>query len=211
MPRTASTSSNRTTRAKTPARTTRKQSKDAFAILMEDHKRVQKMFKQFEKMDREDGEAMRELVETACRELELHATLEEELFYPMLRESLDDERMEMLEEAEIEHGTAKQLMAALRELQPDDPKYAATFTVLGEYVKHHVEEEESEIFKQAKKAKIDAQSLGEEIQSRRMQMESGGAMDEDEDGGVRNEAGVKEMDVEDEEDMEPAQPRRRSR
>jgi len=147
-------------------------------MLQEDHKRVQKMFKQFGRMDREDTEAMQELVETVCHELEVHTTLEEELFYPALREALDEEQMEMLEEAWIEHDSAKQLIAALQELQPDDAKYAATFTVLGEYVNHHIEEEESEIFKQARKAKLDTQALGEEMLARREELMNGGAASE---------------------------------
>ncbi len=205
MPRTATASRSQTTRSNaSPARSARSRTKDAFALLQEDHKRVKKMFKQFEKLDREDSESMQELVATVCQELEVHATIEEEIFYPALREALDEEQMEMLEEAWVEHDTAKQLIAALSELQPDDPKYAATFTVLGEYVNHHVEEEESEIFKQARKAKLDVQALGEELQARKEQLMNG-AM------GGNASARKSEMGVADEEDMERAAPKRRGR
>jgi hemerythrin-like domain-containing protein len=218
-----STSSSRTggrTAGKTAARrTSSKRSKtDVLSILQDDHKRVQKLFKQFEKADRDDSEAMREIAEQACAELEMHAALEEELFYPALREAIDEEEMELMEEARVEHDTAKQLIAQLRELQPGDARYAATFTVLGEYVMHHVEEEESDIFKQAKKAKLDLEALGEQLQERRAQMQGGmdsGGMQAEggngESGEAPHEIPVKDMDIEDEEDMEPARPRSGSR
>ena len=213
MPRAGTSTTNRTAKSAqtttSRASASRGRSKDAFALLQEDHKRVQKMFKQFEKLDhQEDTEEMRALVDTACQELEMHAALEEEVFYPALREAIGEEQMELMEEAEIEHDTAKQLIASLREMQPGDPKYAATFTVLGEYVKHHVEEEESEMFKQAKKAKLDVQALGEELKTRRNSMMAGGEESEDENGPA---LGGKAMEIEDEEDMERASPRRRSR
>jgi len=156
------------------ARTTKSGSRkghaeDAFTLLEEDHKRVQKLFKQFEKLDPDDEEACRELVETACEELEIHTTIEEEIFYPALREAL--EKADILDEAEVEHDSAKVLIEQLRSLEPSDPKYAATFTVLGEYVNHHIEEEESEMFKQAKKAKVDVDALGQQMLTRRGELE----------------------------------------
>lgn len=195
MPRTSTQSTTRRSTSRS------RKSTDAYSLLQEDHKRVQKIFKQFEKLDREDSEAMREMVETACAELELHAQLEEELFYPALREAGDEEKSHLLDEAEVEHDSAKQLIAQLRELQPDDPRYAATFTVLGEYVNHHIEEEEGDIFKLAKKAKLDAEALGEAIAERKQQMQG-----EDVDADS-----AKDMDIEDEADMEPGDGKSSSR
>lgn len=185
---------------------------DVLAILQDDHKRVQKLFRQFEKADREDGEALREIAEQACADLELHAALEEEIFYPALRDAIDAGELELMEEAGIEHDTAKQLIAQLRELSPGQPKYAATFTVLSEYVKHHVEEEESQIFKHAKRAKLDLQALGEQMQVRRGELEaeaeggvqSGGNGGKERSGRAAAEIPVKDMDIDDEADMEPA-------
>lgn len=209
MPRTSTQSSTRRNEGGTRRTTSRsRKSTDAFSLLEEDHKRVQKMFKQFEKLDREDTDAMRELVETACAELELHAQIEEELFYPALREAGDEEKSHLLDEAEVEHDSAKQLIAQIRELQPDDPRYAATFTVLGEYVNHHIEEEEGDLFKLAKKAKVDAEALGEAIAERKQQMQ--GEDGEDEEGGP-SEVPVKQMDIEDEADMEPGDSKSSSR
>jgi hemerythrin-like domain-containing protein len=209
----ASRSGAKTAKRRAPA----KQAKnDVLAILQADHKRVQKLFKQFEKADREDPEALRGIAEQACMELQIHAKLEEEIFYPALREAIDPEEMEMMDEASVEHDSAKQLIAQLRELEPSDDKYAATFTVLGEYVQHHVEEEEKEMFKQARRAKLDMQALGEQIQERRAQLKGateGGAHADAAPGAARGgkqqaprEIEVKAMDVEDEADMEPAAP-----
>jgi hemerythrin-like domain-containing protein len=113
--------------------------------LKEDHKRAKQAFRQAEKLDaEEDGEELREIVEQTCAELEVHARLEEEAFYPVAREVLKE--ADLIDEAEVEHGSAKALIAQLREMGPENEKYAATFKVLGEYINHHVKEEETEIF-----------------------------------------------------------------
>ncbi|NEX60373.1 hemerythrin domain-containing protein [Noviherbaspirillum galbum] len=176
MPRSTATKSSaktaRKTAAKAPARAARARSRkepDAIDMLKEDHKKVLDMFKQFEKMKEDDDDDARQLlVEAACAELTVHAQLEEELFYPALREALDDQ--DMLDEAEVEHASAKQLIAELNAMQPGDDLYNAKFTVLGEYVKHHVEEEEKEMFKQVTKAKMDLEQLTEDMMQRRLEL-----------------------------------------
>ena len=113
--------------------------------LKEDHKRARQAFRAAEKLDpEEDAEELKEIVDQTCAELEVHATLEEELFYPVAREVLKE--ADLIDEAEVEHNSAKALIAQLREMSPEDEKYAATFKVLGEYVNHHIKEEENEIF-----------------------------------------------------------------
>ncbi len=113
--------------------------------LKEDHKRVRQAFREAEKLDaEEDGEELKEIVDQTCAELEVHAQLEEELFYPAAREALKE--ADLVDEAEVEHNSAKALIAQLREMSPEDEKYAATFKVLGEYVNHHIKEEENEMF-----------------------------------------------------------------
>ena len=141
-------------------------------MLMDDHRRVQKLFKDFEKADRADAESLRELVETACMELQIHSMLEEELFYPALRSALSsDETDERLNRAEVEHEAADELIAKLQELSPDDVMYCAYFAVLGEYVRHHIREEEKELFPQAEKAAaLDLQQLGEDMRRRREEL-----------------------------------------
>ncbi|WP_119154871.1 hemerythrin domain-containing protein [Caldimonas tepidiphila] len=142
---------------------------EILAMLKDDHKRVRKAFRDFEKLDvHEDAEAVEALVQRACSELELHAALEEELFYPAARDAMREE--DLLDEAEVEHMTAKMLIGQLKGMGADDEKFAATFTVLGEYVKHHVKEEEKELFEQLMRARIDWPSLLEEMQQRRTEL-----------------------------------------
>jgi hemerythrin-like domain-containing protein len=147
---------------------TRSKSAEAINMLKEDHDRVEKAFKEFEKLDREDTETVRQLVATVCEELKIHTTLEEEIFYPAVREAIDDE--DLMNEASVEHETAKMLIEQLENMQPDDPNYYATFTVLGEYVMHHVEEEEKEMFPAAKKTDLDFESLAQQMKERKEEL-----------------------------------------
>lgn len=165
------------------ARTARRA--DVLAILKDDHDRVKKLFRRFERM--KDGDAqMSQLVEQACRELEIHAMLEEELFYPRIRERIRES--DLVEEAEVEHESAKHLIHQLKRLDAEDPKYAATFAVLAEYVQHHVREEENEIFPQVRRARIDLVAMGEELQARRQELlESGEFATVGAPGGVDRE------------------------
>jgi iron-sulfur cluster repair protein YtfE (RIC family) len=111
---------------------------------------------------------MQELVQEVCNELKVHTTLEEEIFYPAVREAIEDE--DIMNEAQVEHDSAKELISQLEGMKPDDPMYAAIFTVLGEYVMHHVKEEESEMFPQAKKSEIDLMALAEQMAARKEEL-----------------------------------------
>jgi hemerythrin-like domain-containing protein len=149
----------------------RKSSKTETAIdlLKEDHEKVKKAFKEFEKMDRSDSETVRQLVKTVCDDLRVHTTIEEEIFYPAVRGAIDDE--DIMNEAAVEHESAKQLIEQLENMEPDDPNYHATFTVLGEYVMHHVKEEEGEMFPEAKKAEdLDLEELGAQMKTRKEEL-----------------------------------------
>ena len=136
----------------------------AVELLKEQHDKVKKAFKEFEKLGREDAEAQQQLVQRVCEDLKLHTTLEEELFYPAAREAIDDE--DILNEAQVEHETAKMLIEQLENMGPEDPNFHATFTVLGEYVVHNVKEEEGEMFPQVKKTDLDLEELGARMRSR---------------------------------------------
>jgi hemerythrin-like domain-containing protein len=137
-------------------------------LLTEDHRKVQKMFDEFNKLENGDMEEKEDLVRMACTELRIHAMLEEEIFYPAVREELDEKSL--IDEAEVEHTVAKQLIGELEEMSPDEDLYDAKFTVLGEYVKHHIAEEEKEIFPKAKRAKVDMQALGEQLEKRKQEL-----------------------------------------
>ena len=141
---------------------------DAIELLKTDHANVKKAFKEFEKLDHEDTATMKELVAMVCAELKVNTTIEEEIFYPAVREAIDDE--DLMNEAQVEHSSAKDLIRQLERMGVDDPLYAATFTVLGEYVNHHVEEEESEMFPQVRKLKLDLDALGRKMAARKEEL-----------------------------------------
>ena len=158
--------------------------RSAIEMLTQDHKRVQKLFKDFEKVDRADEEALRELVETACLELQIHAMLEEEIFYPAVRAQSEGSAEDFLNESEIEHEACDDLIARLHELEPDDPMYCAYFGVLVKFVKHHIKDEEHVLFPLAGKLKLDLNQLGEDMRARREELfaEMERAEDEGEEG-----------------------------
>jgi hemerythrin superfamily protein len=162
MPRTAARAS------KTKARSTSRRAPNAINLLTEDHAKVRKMFKQFEKMKEkmDDGEKS-ELVQQICMELTLHTQVEEEIFYPAAREAIEEQ--DLLDEAEVEHASAKELISQLQSMQPRDELYDAKVTVLGEYVEHHVKEEEKEMFPKVRKARLDLELLAEQIEERKQQ------------------------------------------
>jgi hemerythrin superfamily protein len=146
----------------TSQKSTAAKANNAIAMLTDDHKKVKKLFKEFDKLKEKGDAADKEaLVEQICMELTMHAELEEELFYPAAREAIDDD--DMMNEAEVEHASAKDLIEQLQALDSSDSTYDAKVTVLGEYVNHHVEEEEKEMFPKVKKAKLDLEALGEEM------------------------------------------------
>jgi hypothetical protein len=136
-------------------------------MLREDHQRVKKAFKTAEKLhEQEEHEELQALVEQTCAELQVHSRLEEDLFYPAAREAVKDE--DLIEEAEVEHASAHSLIEQLQAMSPDDPKYMATFTVLGEYTKHHIKEEESQLFEQLSTGRSKVQ--WEELQQQMLTM-----------------------------------------
>jgi hemerythrin-like domain-containing protein len=151
------------------------ESTDAIALLTADHEAVKGMFKRFEDM-KDDPSAeseKRELVQRICAELTVHTTIEEEIFYPALRDAIDAD--DLVDEAEVEHASAKDLIEQLEGASPGDEQYDAKVKVLSELVEHHIEEEESEMFPKAKKA-IDVDLVGMELAARKHEL---AAPDED--------------------------------
>jgi hemerythrin superfamily protein len=143
---------------------------DAISVLMQDHREVEGMFKEFEKAkEGEDESAKSEIVKRVCAALTVHAEIEEEIFYPAVRGEIEDD--DTMDEAEVEHGSIKDLVAQLEEMDPGDSLYDAKMTVLSEYVKHHVKEEEGEMFPKVKKADLDLTALGAELVDRKREVE----------------------------------------
>jgi hemerythrin superfamily protein len=134
---------------------------NALELLRRDHQEVQSMFHRFEQADsKEEDELCRNLIEA----LRTHARIEEEVFYPYVREATD--RLDLLEEASVEHEAAKQLMDEA-ESDDDGLHRRAVMRVLGEYVGHHIREEEEKIFPLVEKMGVDLQALGEELAARK--------------------------------------------
>jgi hemerythrin superfamily protein len=132
--------------------------KAVLGMLMDDHRKVKKLFKEFK--SEKDSARKEEIVREACTELTVHAEIEEQQFYPFLREQDENTFGDLLDEAKVEHESAKQLIAQLLEMGPDDPLYDARFTVLGEYVSHHITEEEDELFPKVIAKKVELKELG---------------------------------------------------
>jgi len=148
---------------------TRRTKNDAIKLLTADHAKVKKMFKEFEKLSKKDDEeGKQELATQICQELTVHAQLEEEIFYPAAREAIEDE--DLMNEAVVEHNSAKELIAQIQSMGASDPMFDATVKVLGEYVNHHIEEEQNEIFPKVEKAKVDLEEIGAEIAQRKEEL-----------------------------------------
>jgi hemerythrin superfamily protein len=145
------------------------QAQDAIALLMADHKKVKKLFSDFDKLKEEGSdEDKAAIVDQICSELKIHTELEEEIFYPAVRKAIDDS--DLMDEALVEHAGAKDLIAQLEDASPDDDLYDAKVTVLGEQIDHHVKEEEGDMFPKAKKAKVDTEALGATMLKRKMEL-----------------------------------------
>jgi len=136
-------------RKNTKGKNNTRQSEDAIAMLKADHQKVKALFEKYE--DAGDGQtrAKQHIVEEVFMELEIHTRLEEEIFYPAFDAAADIEGEKFIAESIEEHQVVKNLMEEMRELDPDDERYEAKFTVLMENVRHHIEEEEDEMFPEA--------------------------------------------------------------
>jgi hemerythrin superfamily protein len=156
--------------AKKSSASARAASTDATALLQRDHAEVKKLFEEFDRLaeDEADGEERRALAEQICTMLTAHATIEEEIFYPAARDAEVDS--DLLDEAEVEHNSAKELIAQIESMSPDDELYDAKVKVLGEYVDHHVQEEEGELFPQCRRAKMDLAGLAGELAERKAEL-----------------------------------------
>jgi hemerythrin superfamily protein len=141
---------------------------DAIVLLKQEHGDVKKLFTAYQKLaDSEASAAQRlKIAIEICDALTLHTTIEEEIFYPAMREATDAAKAE-LDEAEVEHASVKALVAQIEAMDPDDALFDATVKVLGEYVTHHVKEEEGEMFPKAKKAGLELAEIGEQMRARK--------------------------------------------
>jgi hemerythrin-like domain-containing protein len=147
--------------------------KDACDLLDADHRAVKKMFKEYEELTnsraRNTAQKKMDLARQICNELTVHAQIEEEIFYPALREALKE--TDLVAEAEVEHQSAKDLIAQIESMGEADEMFDAKVTVLGEYIDHHVKEERNEMFPKARSnRKLDLVAMRDELQARKEEL-----------------------------------------
>jgi hemerythrin superfamily protein len=130
--------------------------KDAIALLKADHEAVSQMFTEYESLRSADKK--KALVAKICMALSVHAQIEEEIFYPAVKDALKDKVL--VPEATVEHAGVKDLIAQIEGIEPDGEMYDAKVKVLSEYVKHHVKEEQNEMFPKVKASSLDIVDLG---------------------------------------------------
>lgn len=140
--------------------------KDAIALLKEDHRAVEKLFKQFEEAK---GDGRKEkLARRICLELSIHTRIEEEIFYPACKGQIEED---LIKEAYVEHDAAKLLIAEIEAGSgASDEFFDAKVQVLSEQIEHHVDEEEKELFPEVRKADLDLKSLGEQLSTRKREL-----------------------------------------
>ncbi|MGM9480248.1 hemerythrin domain-containing protein [Roseateles sp. NT4] len=167
----AKASKGASTKTAPAAKAGRSDAPDAIELLMTDHREVKALFKEYDKLVKAEADAGEKQVVAAqiCVMLTAHATAEEELFYPRAREVLGEDE-DLVDEADVEHASAKELIAQIEAGSPDDPLYDAKVKVLGEYIDHHVKEEEGEMFPKVRKSDLDLDAIGEEIAARKAEL-----------------------------------------
>lgn len=162
--------------ASTTTRTTPKnmaepqQGVDAISLLIEDHENVKSMFEQYEALGDRAHVTKKRLATQICTELTKHATAEEEIFYPAVRAAGGKDKDDMVDEAVVEHASAKELIAQILAMEADEDLFDAKVKVLSELIEHHVQEEEGEMFPKARKAGLDLEMLGQQIAERKAQI-----------------------------------------
>jgi len=153
--------------------TTRRATPDACSLLDTDHKNVKKLFTVYDDLAHSRSasapDKKRELAMQICMELQVHTQIEEEIFYPALREAISE--TDLLDEAEVEHASAKELIAQIQDATEIDEKFDAKVKVLGEYIDHHVKEERNEIFVKARAARgLDLVAMREQLAQRKEEL-----------------------------------------
>ena len=153
--------------------TTKRSAPDACSLLDADHRKVKKMFGEYETLTKSKaasaGQKRRELANEICLELTVHAQIEEQIFYPALRQAIKS--TDLLDEAKVEHATVKDLIAQLESASGVDEMFDAKVKVLGEYIDHHVKEERNEIFVQARAARgLDLVAMREQLAARKEEL-----------------------------------------
>lgn len=137
-------------------------SQDAIVLLKADHQEAKDLFEEFERIkEHGDNDRKMEIVREVCGALLIHMEIEEKIFYPKVRQKIDDG--DLMNEALVEHSGAKDLIAQIGKIKPSDPMFDAKVKVLSEQIEHHVDEEETDMFPKARAAGIDMTALGAQL------------------------------------------------
>lgn len=149
--------------------------RDAVALLMADHKEVAKLFAAYGRArTKKDAETKSRLAAQICQALTVHAAIEEEIFYPDVEPALGKAGPDMIGEATVEHGSLKMLIAELEGMSVSDKLFDPTVKVLQEYVEHHVEEEETEMFPKVRRTRLDLVEIGRQLAARKQELSTTG-------------------------------------
>ena len=161
----------KTSRPQSPNRKkeTQAASPSAIDLLEQDHREVEEWFDEYDEL-KEDDNRKGQLAEKICLALKVHAQIEEEIFYPQAREATKDN--DLIDEALVEHATVKKLIGEIEAMEVNEELYDAKMRVLGEMVKHHINEEEEELFPELEAAKMDLNAVGKEIAERKEELMS---------------------------------------
>ena len=142
---------------------------NALNLLMQDHKMVKTMFKEFQGLSDKSKSTKKRLADKICHELTVHTTIEEEIFYPAVSKAIKDKAM--MDEALVEHASAKQLISQIVQMDASEDFFDAKVLVLSEQIEHHVKEEEGEMFPKVRKTKLDLHALGMQMAERKQELE----------------------------------------
>jgi hemerythrin-like domain-containing protein len=147
-------------------KSTSSETQDATALLKADHELVSDLFAEYEEAD--SAKKKKQIAEQICNELTVHAQIEEEIFYPAVKQALKDK--ELIPEARVEHATLRSLITQVEDEEAGGEMFDAKIKVMKEYVKHHVKEEQNEIFPKAKSTDLDMLKLGAKLSARKEEL-----------------------------------------
>lgn len=139
---------------------------DAISLLKQDHQAVKEAFEEFHGLGTKAYKTKKSLADKICKDLLVHAKIEEEIFYPMFHKATKASKG-LVNEAKVEHDAARHLIGQIQEMEASEELFDAKVTVLSEYVNHHIKEEEEEMFPLMKKANVDLENLGEKLKNRK--------------------------------------------
>jgi hemerythrin superfamily protein len=166
MPTNASTKTRRAAARRTKSALARPSKTDAITLLKEDHRQVEEWFEEYEDLENEVEKG--ELAAKICQALKAHTQIEEEIFYPAARKATGDN--DLLDVAVVEHAGAKHLIGEIEAMESGEDLYDAKIRVLSEQIKHHVKEEEEELFPEVEKSKMDTAAVGKQLADRKAEL-----------------------------------------